>query len=366
MVSLSHGGATTTLANEPSAEVLVGTVDGVFKVEREHGDSWRARRVGLDGLHIHALLIEPDSGFVFAGAHKGSLFASRDGGKHWTDAAAGLTERDVYCLNATTVAGHVKLYAGTEPARLFESGDLGESWREIASLRAVPNASAWTFPAPPHMAHVKNIAFHPAAPETLYVCVEQGGLLRSDNGGVTWQELHGFDESIAFDLPEGAFPDDVHRLVMSPQHPDRLYLSGGIGISRSDDGGKTWRHLTTPGMRIGYPDALLLHPGREGLLFAAGARSNPRMWRTTHDADSGIARSTDGGENWQTLGHGLPEHLRGNVEAMCMEVWGDGCSLFAGTTDGDIFHSVDEGDTWTRIAWNLPAISKDGHYLRLR
>lgn len=365
-VCLSHGGTTTTISNSPSAELLVGTVDGVFRIHRKNSNTWRTSREGLEGMHIHALLIEPSSGWVFAGVHKGSIFVGQDSCTNWESRNTGLTEKDVYSLNIHVMGDKVKLYAGTEPAHLFESDNLGKAWQEIPSLRSVPSVSRWTFPAPPHIAHVKNIDFHPTAPETIYVCVEQGGLLKSDDAGLTWRELHGFDEGITFHLPEGAFPDDVHRLVIPPSHPEWLYLSGGIGLSRSKDGGQTWQHLTTPETDIGYPDALLSHPQREGLLFMAGAKDNPRKWRETHRAESGIARSRDGGESWELLGNGLPEHSRGNIEAMSMELYDDTFSLFAGTTDGDIFCSEDEGESWAKIAQDLPAISKGGHYLRLR
>jgi photosystem II stability/assembly factor-like uncharacterized protein len=365
-ICISHGGTTTYQSQSPASEILVGTVDGVTVLRREQDGAWKVHAKALPGLHIHALLIEPVSGFVFAGAHKGSIHVSKDGGTSWVKKDLGLTHKDVYCLSATVLDGRSKLYAGTEPAHLFVSDDLGETWEELASLRSVPSVSKWTFPAPPHVGHVKNIAFHPANKRNIYVCVEQGGLLQSDDGGSSWQEIHGFDEDLTFPLPEGAFADDVHRVVVPPDQPDCVFISSGIGVCRSADRGKNWQHLTTPQMRIGYPDALLLHPKQTSLLFAAGARENPRAWRTTHDADSTIARSRDGGHKWEVLDAALPGHLRGNIEAMAMDVSENLLSLFAATTDGDILFSADEGDKWTKIVSGLPAVSKGEHYVRLR
>ena len=239
--------------------------------------------------------------------------------------------------SSAVIDGKTKLFAGTEPAHLFASDDLGETWQEIKSLRSVPSVAKWTFPAPPHVGHVKNIAFSPDNSRNIYVCIEQGGLMKSDDAGTTWKELHGFDEQIPFPLPEGAFADDVHRVLVRPAEPDRIFISSGIGICSSEDRGNSWRHLTTPQMRIGYPDALLMHPQQTSLMFAGGAKENPRAWRATHDADSTIARSRDGGGNWEALDAGLPGRLRGNVEAMAMEVCDDSLSLFAATTDGDIY-----------------------------
>jgi len=365
-ICISHGGTTTYRTQSPASEILVGTVDGVTILRRNIDGAWRIRAKALAGLHIHALLIEPSSGWVFAGAHKGSIHVSQDGGETWEKKDRGLTTADVYCLSSAVIGGKTKVFAGTEPAHLFASEDLGESWQEIKSLRSVPSVSKWTFPAPPHVGHVKNIAFNPDNSRIIYVCIEQGGLMRSDDAGATWKELHGFDEQIPFALPEGAFADDVHRVSVRPAEPDRIFISSGIGICSSQDRGNSWQHLTTPQMRIGYPDALLMHPQQTSLMFAGGAKENPRAWRATHDADSTIARSRDGGGNWEALDAALPGRLRGNIEAMAMEVSEDSLSLFAATTDGDILFSSDEGDQWTRMVTGLPAVSKGEHYLRLR
>ena len=50
---------------------------------------------------------------------------------------------------------------------------------------------------------------------------------------------------------------------------------------------------------------------------------------------------------------------------MTMEVSDSSQAVFAATTDGDILYSDDEGDRWSKIAEGLPAVSKNGHYLRL-
>jgi photosystem II stability/assembly factor-like uncharacterized protein len=365
-ICLSHGGETTYLSKAPSAELFVGTVDGVAVLKKEDDGRWGIRAKALTGMHVHALLVEPTSGFLFAGIHKGTIYASRDRGLSWDKRNNGIAHDDIYCLATAIVDGKARLYAGTEPAHLYQSDNLGESWSEIESLRAVPSVSKWTFPAPPHVGHVKNIAFHPVDSRKIYVCIEQGGLLRSEDGGLTWEELHGFDTDLQFELPPGAFPDDIHRVLISPRDPNQTYISSGIGVCFSPDQGKSWEHLTTPQTRVGYPDPLLLNPRQPSLMFAAGARENPRFWRTTHDADSTIARSRDAGKTWESLEKALPGHLRGNIEAMAMEVCDASCALFAATTDGEILYSDNEGDEWSKIAAGLPAVSKNGHYLRLR
>jgi photosystem II stability/assembly factor-like uncharacterized protein len=364
-ICLSLAGTTTYVSDRQAEEVLIGTVSGVFSIKKDQARKWKVAGQSLAGRHIHALTVEPSTGLMFAGVHNGGVYASTDFGKTWDIRDQGLTEKNIYSLAMARVNGDLKLYAGSEPARLFESEDVGKTWHELPSLRNVPSVGNWTFPAPPHQAHVKNIAIDPRQPSTLYACVEQGGLFRSRDAGESWDELHGYDEDLPFQIPQGTAIDDLHRVLIRPSDPKWLYICGGFGLCSSRDGGKTWEHLTTPNMRIGYPDPLLIHPYREDLMFMAGAINNPFFWRESHDADATIARSKDGGKTWEILHQGLPPHMRAHVNAMSIEAVNGSFQLFAGTTDGDIYYSDTEGDSWTKIVDGVPPLSKAGHYIML-
>ena len=352
-IALSHGGPTIYDSSAASEDVLVGTARGVVRIARR-GGGWQAVETTLPDKHIGAILIEPSSGVILAGAYKdGSLHASRDGGHNWQAADNGLTETDVYSLEASKINGKVRLFCGTEPAKLFTSDDLGATWVERPKLRSVPTVEKWYFPGPPHIAHAKHISFDPRDDKTVYVSIEVGGLLRSRDGGETFEDIPGMFE-------------DVHRLLINPANPNQWYVSGGMGLWLSDDAGKTWQNTTDHDHEIGaYPDQLVYHPRNPELMFVAAAKDTPGEWRDTHFAGARIARSSDGGRSWQVLTNGLPDRMQGNIEAMCLEAVGDGCSLFAASTSGEVFVSDDAGDSWTVAVAGLAPISKGGHFVQL-
>src|SRR4051794_8078662 len=178
LVCLAPNGTMTHAGTEPPRRLCVGTADGVAMLAREGQDApWRLVARPLEGLHVSCLLAEPRRGGLFAGVHGGGLFASLDGGVTWALRLQGIAHPHVYSLAAAERDGAVRLYAGTEPAHLYESVDYGESWTELAGLRAVPDVDRWFFPGPPHEAHVKDVAVDPTDPRTLYASVEQGALL---------------------------------------------------------------------------------------------------------------------------------------------------------------------------------------------
>jgi photosystem II stability/assembly factor-like uncharacterized protein len=217
-IALSHGGSTIYSSPSPSQEVLVGTREGVVTIERPaSGSEWRVKHRALTDKHISAIIKEPESGLTFAGAFSGSVHVSADNGKTWELRGSGLTETNVYSLASRRVNGRVRLFAGTEPAHLFASDDLGLNWSEMSSLRSVPSVPKWSFPAPPHIGHVKHINFDPDNPTTTYASVEVGGLLKSTDAGEHWEEFPSLYE-------------DVHRLMIHPSNPKFLYAVTGRGL----------------------------------------------------------------------------------------------------------------------------------------
>ena len=363
-VSLSPNGRNHYDSSGPADEVLVATANGIVSLQRSAG-TWRESPRGLAGRHVGSIAIEPTRGVIFAGAHKGGpwasgdeaerggLWASEDGGQTWERRDQGIARSNIYGLNWVQAGDELRLYAGTEPAHLYVSTDFAESWTELPTLLEVPSREKWTFPAPPHEGHVKNIVFDPGDPNTLYVGVEVGGAFKSTDAGRTWTEMSGFYE-------------DVHRLMTVSGKPNDVYMSTGHNLYHSPDRGGTWELMPLPQDRIRYPDGLVIMPQRPEVMFTTGAAGSPGAWRTTKDADAAIARTRDAGRTWEYLTGGLPGHLHGNIEAITINAFPGGVELFAGTTDGDLFFSDDEGETWTTIGQNLPPVAKSGHLQNLR
>lgn len=349
-ISLSHGGGDTILSSKSlAAQVLVGTQNGVVIIERD-GGGWKETSRSLPGKHIHALLFEEGSGQWFAGANKGGIFASADGGKTWEERDKGLTEKDVYSLSKTRVDGKVRLFAGTEPACLFISDDLGKSWSERPALKNVPGHEKWSFPAPPHVGHLKHINFQPGNPNTIYGSIEVGALMKSTDGGNTWKQLQGVYE-------------DVHRCIINPNNPKHLYVTGGMGLWQSKDDGATWENTWGPGSEFGgYPDQLVFKPSDPNYMLISAGQKSPGAWREEHRANTRISRSRDGGKTWEVLGGGLEDRMQPSVEAMTLEEAGGGVQVFAGTTGGTVLWSNDAGERWQTIIKGLAPLSKGGHY----
>src|SRR5919199_3122352 len=165
----------------------------------------------LAGSGAQCLAVAGD--VVYVGCRGGGLKRSADGGESFEDLA--LPERDVFSVAVSAADGTV--YAGTEPSRLFCSRDGGESFEELVALLEIPSRPQWSFPPRPWTSHVRWIAPSPHDPDVVLVGIELGGLMRTIDGGETWQ-----------DHRPGAQPD-VPSLAWHPRAEGRPYESGGGG-----------------------------------------------------------------------------------------------------------------------------------------
>ena len=363
---LSPNGQNTTEGGGPATRLQVATIEGMATLSRKDVASpWIHSGSSLTDRHIGSLLFEPVSRRLFAGTHEnGGLWVSDDGeGKSWREVKTGLTRPHIYALAQRSVGGQVTLFAGTQPAGLYRSDDFGDTWVELPGILSVPDTDKWTFPAPPHIAHVKCFAIHPTEPRTFYVLIEQGALLKTLDDG------NSFIEITSYSTPGELAYRDVHRLLINPERPQELFLATGEGLYRSDDGGGRWNHLMKRGERIGYPDDLFYDPFDRRVVYMAGAMKNPGDWFRTGSCDPAVLKSNDRGASWVELERGFKKPIGVALEAMCQHVWkpsgsaAGGYMLAVASAGGQVWTSEDRGESWTAVGAKLPPTSKDHHYL---
>lgn len=357
---LSPNGPTVTELDAAPRRLAVATIRGIGVVERDRpGAPWRLVARTLEGNHVSALASLP-GGSLVAGMHSGGLFVSGDGGLNWESRTNGLTISHVFSLALDMSGGNATIYAGTEPASLFYSRDLGRTWTELPAIAKVPGRDKWTFPPPPHIAHTKSLTFDRRAPGTIYACIEQGGLFKSTDNGATWRELDSYYRT------DDYWYRDIHRVVIMPSDRSELIMTTGEGLYRSTDAGETWERLTGRNFRIGYPDHLLVSPTDENVLHLSGAATDPATWRDLRVAHGTVMTSRDRGRNWSLSDRGLNVAGRANIEAMGMATWSGGYALFAGDTDGSVFCSEDGAQSWELVVSGLAPVSKVGHFRHLQ
>ncbi|HEY3018402.1 MAG TPA: hypothetical protein VGJ23_06190 [Gaiellaceae bacterium] len=315
------------------ARLYAATGDAVARLDEVGGQL--NVTLSLQRSGAQCLALDPsDAETVFAGLRAGGVRKTVDGGRTWKD--CGLPQPGVFSLAVSAVNGAV--YAGTEPSALYRSDDGGETWRELDGLLMLPSRPTWSFPPRPWTSHVRWIAPSPHDADVLLVGIELGGLMRSVDGGETWQ-----------DHRPGA-QRDVHSLAWHPQARDRAYEAGGGGAAFSENGGETWQPADE-GRDRHYTWSVAVDPDDADLWYVS-ASTGPFAAHGGRDPQARIYRRRDG--EWRPLGGGLPDP----IPAMPYALVAARGRLFAGLADGQIWESADRGDTWNAGALEGHALTE--------
>jgi hypothetical protein len=315
------------------ARLYAATGDSIARLDEADG-GWEVTN-SLPGSGAQCLAVDPnDADTVFAGLRTGGLHKTTDGGRTWTDCS--LPEPGVFSVAVGAQDGTV--YAGTEPSALFRSDDGGRTWRELEALLALPSRPTWSFPPRPWTSHVRWIAPSPHDQNLLLVGIELGGLMRSTDGGATWE-----------DHRPGA-QRDVHSLAWHPRASGCAYEAGGGGTAFSQDAGESWRPADE-GLDRHYAWSVAVDPIDPELWYVS-ASTGPYAAHGGRDPRARIYRRAAG--EWRALSDGLPDP----IPAMPYALVAKNGRVFAGLANGQIWASDDKGDSWRKCMFAGDALTE--------
>ena len=198
----------------------------------------------------------------------------------------------------------------------------------------------------------------PTQPNVFFVGVNNGGVWKTDDFGRTWNPI--FD-----DAPTGSVGD----IAISLSNPNIMYIGSGEGLHRPDlgvgdgmfkstDAGKTWMHIGLPDVQ--QVGRVIVHPANPDLVYVAGL-GHPYG----ANEERGVFRSKNGGETWEKVlyiddktGAIQVEFDPTNPSVIFADMWQhqEGPwenAKFSGPNSG-LYKSTNGGDTWRKITNGLP------------
>ncbi|MFT4040515.1 MAG: hypothetical protein QM692_20210 [Thermomicrobiales bacterium] len=287
----------------------------------------------LQTLPITSLAVDPlRPERIYCGTFGQGLWRSNNAGDSWSPTPGVMRSALVHSVAVSSVEtahGYGVVYAGTEPAALYRSEDGGATWRELTALQALPSSANWSFPPRPHSNLARWIALHPTRPGRLALAIEAGALVRSDDGGETWQ-----------DTRPGS-PYDTHTVAFHPARPDLLISAAGDGLFESPDAGDSWRRAEPA--PYPYLWGLALHPGDPEVVLVSAAPGPGQGHGLRGETRSGIFRKWRG-EPWQASRAGLPDDAGTILPVLTADPATPG-AVYALSNKG-FFHSRDFGGAW--------------------
>lgn len=199
--------------------------------------------------------------------------------------------------------------ANKQGTELLFSSDSGANWQKIGIL------SKKSFP----ISSITTLKFHPLYTNTIFIGTISSGLLKSEDGGKTWNKIS--------DLSG----DEINDLAFYQRNPQIGYVaifSKGFGkILKTENGGRSFKKIyqsSVPGARI--KRIFLSNTDAQHLLVA--------------DSRGGFFETRDGGYRWHLL-----RWFEDGIEDFAVNpVFPH--EFYILTSGGKLWKTLDEGKSW--------------------
>src|SRR5215475_10797184 len=304
---------------------------GVFRRDAV-GGAWRHV---LPDLEAYTVVVHPrQPALVLAGTADG-VWRSEDHGA--TFARTDFPDHGKQIWSFLVDASNPdRIYAGGSPIDVYRSENRGKSWLRLPRPGIGERAKA------PFAARVMRMAQHPARPNEIYAAIEVNGVIRTTDGGETWEDCSADLIRLA-DLPhlkskivsdtyaEGML--DGHAIAFSSADPDAVILAARMGLFRTADRGRSWQDME---MKRFSPT-----------IYAALSVS-----AASHDG--GLYRSQDGGQTWRRFDK---VQVHGTIMSVALHPTDPDQVYIGARYEGEVFGTQDGGKTWTALP--LPGPVKD-------
>jgi hypothetical protein len=253
--------------------MLAATDNGVYQ-SKNAGQSWS--QVAFSGTRVWTVGFDVRNGSVaLAGIQNGGIRMSKDGGAHWSDASAGLADRNVRCFGFSQSG----IAAGTDNGVALSVD--GASWHRgglegygISALATAQNS-----------------------PSAIFIAgVDQGnvsaGYIFRSHGDAQWEVLSN-------GLPQGGAVNSIAVGPLAASATVRPIIATTTkGTLRSGDGGTTWTASALPQDTTLSLTTATFSPLDPNLVYAGADAGG--------SSGGGVMRSTDGGASFTPADQGLP------------------------------------------------------------
>jgi photosystem II stability/assembly factor-like uncharacterized protein len=345
---------------------LLPRVEGVRKAGRSRtieASTWISRGPYNVGGRTRALGIDvSNEQIILAGGVSGNMWRTTNGGVSWTNTSEPDHLHSISCLAQDTRPGKTSYwYYGTGELRgnsasgggapyrgdgIYKSVDGGQSWNVLpATFRGTPQYFDGDFD------YVWNIVVDPSntAEDEVYAAV-YGGIMRSVNGGQSWNGVHGT-------LYTGTYTDVAITsagVVYATQSSDGAQK----GIWRSPDG-MNWTNILPAGWPYWYERIVIgIAPSNENVVYFLAytpysGTNDHSIWKYTYLSGDGSGSSGI----WENRSAHLPAfgppvgdfYSQENYDLVCKVKPDDENVVFIGGTN--VYRSTDGFATSGNATW---------------
>jgi len=309
--------------------LLVATKKGAFFLRSDRARrTWKIGEPHFLGHLVHHVVFDPrDRKTLLLAAKTGHLgptvFRSTDFGRSWKEATRppafpkapegekGRAVDHVFWLTPGHASEPGIWYAGSSPQGLFRSDDGGVTWEPVAGFNGHSMYELWTGgpqDGTPDGPKLHSILVDPRDPRHLYIGMSSGGVFESADGGNDWTPLNGGCAADFLPDPKLPYGHDPHCVRLHPLAPDILWQQNHCGIYRMHRPEGRWVRVgeRMPKKVGDIGFPLVLHPRDPDTVWVFPMDGTTVWPRTSPDGRPAAFVTRDAGRSWKRLDRGLP------------------------------------------------------------
>ncbi len=314
--------------------LLVATRKGAFIYRSDKARrAWRVAGPMFFGHTVHHLVLDPrpnaKGGRTLLAAtrtgHLGpTIMRSTDLGRTWKEAAKppafpkvpeGKKGRVVdhnFWLTPGNASEPGVWYSGTSPQGLFRTDDDGVTWAPVAGFNDNPMYTEWTGgeqDGTPDGPKMHSVIVDPRNARHLYIGMSSGGVFESRDRGASWKPLN---QGVLADFRPDKYPEygqDAHCVRLHPAAPDVLYQQNHCGIYRLERPGTVWQRIgSTMPKKVGDIGFPIVPHPRDANTAWVFPMDGSTVWPRTSPGGKPAAYMTrNAGKTWKRQDAGLPK-----------------------------------------------------------
>ena len=232
------------------------------------------------------------------------------------------------------------LYIGTASGGLWKTENAGTTFTPVFDDQPVASIGA--------------IAVDPLRPDVIWAGTGEGnprnsvtggyGIYKSLDGGKTWA-LSGLENT-----------RHIHRILINPVNSDIVY-AGAIGspwmahrergVYKTTDGGKTWKQILFKGETVGVSDMVMDPSNPDKIIVGMWNHQRWPWFFNSGGEGSGLYMSLDGGDSFIRLKEGLPDEV-GRTGITISKNRPEYIYAYVEARPSAIYRSIDGGLTWEK------------------
>jgi photosystem II stability/assembly factor-like uncharacterized protein len=390
------GGDLPTISIDPKNEKVIYSCSTVFWRSEDAGLTWSAVRGAPGGDDYQKSWVNPNNPDIILLVSDQGGVVSANRGQSWSNwytqstaamyhvtadnafpyrLCSGQQDSGSACVDSRSMDGEITFhdwhpvdieeygYAAPDPKdpNLVFGGKVTVYNRATAQLARIspppPGKDAADSAPPARQVRTQPLNWSPKDPQLLFYATS--GVWKTTNGGHSWTPISGDLTRQTWDIPAnaGKYAADVKPAAMgtvtalapSPLDTNVLWAGTGDGLIQvTMNGGLKWSNVTPPqikpwtrifNMDAGHFDTKTAYAAANTLRLDD---MNPHLWRTH-----------DGGKSWTEIDNGIAP---GAVTNSIREDPHKKGLLYA-ASDTQVWVSIDDGDHWSSLRLDMPAIS---------